>query len=348
VLRGGPAPEALPVPASLLKPLCGDEPGLAENLASFVRQDYAAPVQIILGVQDPADPALQVAERLRREHPAADIAVVVDGRAHGANRKVSNLINMLEHARHELLVISDADIRAPTDYLRRVAAAAREPGAGVVTCFYVGQGEAGCWSRLAAMGISYGFLPNVVLGAALGLAQPCMGSTIALRRPVLDEIGGLRAFSDLLADDYEIGRAARARGHRVVLPPFIVTHGCGERSLGELYAHELRWAVTVRSISPPGHLGSLITHPVPLALIGAALLGAPAYALAVLAAAIAARLLLMWSVDRAVGTASGPWLLLPLRDIVSFWVFISSLFARSVDWRGARFRVSSNRTLAKA
>ncbi len=315
-------------------------------MTSFLNQDYAAPVQMVLGVQDPADPAVAPARAFQAEH--ADVELVLDEQVHGVNRKVSNLINMAGRARHDLLVLSDADIRVGPDYLSHIAQALEAPGVGAATCYYFGQGRAGFWSRLTAMGVSYGFLPNVVLGVALGMAQPCMGSTIALKREVLERIGGFEAFKDVLADDYEIGRAVRGLGLKVALPPMAVAHGCAERSFAAVIAQELRWAVTIRSLQPAGHSGSVVTHPVPLATLGALLLGAPDYALGLLAMAILTRIGLMLAVDRAVGASSGPAPLLPVRDFVSFGVFICSLFVRSVDWRGARFRVSSRRTVPDA
>ena len=347
-----PPPASLPpqdVPAlTLLKPLHRDEGALLANLESFVRQDYPGPVQLVFGVQDPADPGLQAVEALRRAHPRADIAVVVDPRTYGANRKVSNLINMLAQARHPLLVLSDADIAVPPGYLSRVAAALAEPGVGAVTCYYRGDARAGTVSRIAAMGVSYGFLPNVILGVALGLARPCMGSTIALRREVLASIGGFEALNDVLMDDYDIGQAVRALGKRVVLPPFLVDHGCSETSLREVIAHEMRWAVTVRMIDSLGHLGSGVTHALAWALIGAALLGGTRAGWAAIVLALVSRLWLKLRIDRAAGASSGPALVLPLRDIMSFAIFFGSLFARAVYWRGERFRVSSGRTISPA
>lgn len=345
--RGRP-PASVAAPVTLLKPLCGSEGGLLANLSTFMSQDYPAPVQIVFGVQDPADPALAAVESLRQANPQADIAVVVDPRVYGANRKVSNLMNMIGEARHELIVLNDADIAVDPDYLLQVAAAMAEPGVGAVTCYYRGEARAGLWSRLGAMGVSYGFLANVALGVGLGMARPCMGSTIALRREVLEAIGGFAALSDVLMDDFEIGRKVREAGLKVALPPFVVRHGCSEMSLGELVAHELRWAVTVRMIDPVGHFGSVVTHAAPLALIGVLLLGASPLSLAVLAAAIGARLWLKLQSDRVGGASSGPLALMPARDILSFAIYMGSLFARAVYWRGARFRVSSGRTFFPA
>ena len=338
-----PAPGGAQPPVTVLKPLHGAEPELAENLSSFLRQDYGAPVQLICGVQDPADAALKAVEAVRTAFPGQDVRAVVDKRSHGTNRKVSNLINMMQRARHELIVLSDSDISARPDYLARIAAALAEPGVGAATCYYYGRGVAGPWSQLAAMGVSYGFLPNVLVGVALGAAKPCMGSTIALRRETLDQIGGFGAFAEVLADDYEIGRAVRARGLRVVLPPFAVAHACSERSLSALIRQELRWAVTVRIIDPAGHAGSVVTHTLALALIAAVLLGGTLPSLGVVAVALASRAWLKGRFDRSLGHASGPWSLLILRDLLTFAVFLGSFFARAVYWRGARFGVSSGR-----
>ena len=338
-----PAPGGAQPPVTVLKPLHGAEPELAENLSSFLRQDYGAPVQVICGVRDPADAALKAVEAVRTAFPGQDLRAVVDKRSHGTNRKVSNLINMMQRARHELIVLSDSDIGVEPDYLARIAAGLAEEGVGAATCYYYGRGVAGPWSQLAAMGVSYGFLPNVLVGVALGAAKPCMGSTIALRREMLDQIGGFGAFAEVLADDYEIGRAVRARGLRVVLPTFAVAHACSERSLGALIRQELRWAVTVRIIDPAGHAGSVVTHTLPLALIAAVLLGGTLPSLAVVAVALASRAWLKWRFDRSLGHASGPWSLLILRDLLTFAVFLGSFFARAVYWRGARFGVSSGR-----
>ena len=344
-----PVAQASQAPAlTLLKPLRGEEPGLERNLIGFLDQDYAGPVQLVVGVQDPADPALPIVAAVKRARPDADIAVVVDDRQHGANRKVSNLINMLAQARHETLVLSDADIAVGPDYLTRISAALAEPGVGAVTCYYRGEARAGSASTLAAMGVSYGFLPNVILGVALGMAKPCMGSTIALTRSTLDRIGGFEALRDVLMDDYDIGRGVRSLGLRVALPEFLVDHGCSEASFGEVVAHEMRWAVTVRMIDPAGHYGSVVTHPLAWALIGTALFAGAPVAWAAAALALAARLFLKWRIDRSAGQGSGPFWLLPFRDMVSFAIFLASLFARAVYWRGERFRVSSGRTMSPA
>ena len=198
---------------TILKPLHGDEPGLLDNLDSFCRQDYPGPIQVVFGVQDPDDGAIAVVGHLRKAQTTRDLDLVIETKVHGLNRKVSNLVNMAPCIRHDVVVLADSDMRVDPDYLSRVVAALEAPGVGAVTCLYYGVPVAGPWSSLAALAINAHFLPGVVVGLSVGLARPCFGSTLALRRQTLGEIGGFIAFVDCLADDYAMGEALRARGH---------------------------------------------------------------------------------------------------------------------------------------
>jgi len=340
---GTPSPKPKSFPSvTLLKPLHSDEPMLAENLESFFVQDYPAPVQIVFGVQNNADPAIAVVRALKAKHPDLDMDLVIDARLFGANRKISNLINMFPRARHDVLILSDSDIAVPRTWLKTVIGTLQQPGVGAVTCLYIGKQLGTLWSKLAAMGISYQFLPNVVVGTQASLAAPCFGSTIAFTRATLEEIGGFPAFTGFLADDYEIGRAVREKGYTLALPHIVVDHVCSERSLAELIRHELRWNRTIRSINPSGHVGSGAIHALPLAFLAALLLGFNALSLVVLAAALLARAVLKWRIDRLVGTKAGSIWLLPLRDAISFFVFLGSLFGSSIHWRGERFDMQSS------
>ncbi len=331
-------------PVTLLKPLHFDEPRLRQNLESFCAQDYAGPVQIVFGVQDPHDPAIRIVEALKREHPGLDIELVVDTRIYGANRKVSNLINLVARAKYDMLVLSDSDIEAGPGYLRAVAQSLE--GGGAVTCLYTGTALDNIWSRLVAMGINYQFIPNVLFGTSVGLAAPCFGSTIGLRKDLLRRIGGMEAFSNLLADDYEIGRAVREHGLPTKLAPVVVAHTCTETSGREMFAHELRWARTIRMLNRTGHWGTLVTHALPLALIGLALSGLAPFALAGVVAALVSRIAVKWRMDKVLGTSAGPAWLLPLRDLLSFAIFLGSLFGGNVRWRGSRFLVAPDGVLS--
>jgi len=329
---------AVPVPmgdaaVTILKPLHGAEPRLAENLATFLHQRHAGPVQLLCGLHHPDDPA-------RAAIGGLAVDIVVDARTHGGNGKVSNLVNMAGAIRHPVVVLSDSDIAVAPDYLARLLAALGEPGVGAVSCLYHGRGDAGPWSRFCAAGISYQFLPGAAFGVVTGLARPCMGSTVALRRETLDRIGGFAAFADTLADDYAIGEAVRALGLEVRVPPMLVAHVCDETSLGAVWRHELRWAATVRGVAPAAYAASIVSLPLPLALVGAGLAPGPVAAVLVLAA-LAARLLVFRVVDAGVRDAAVPAWLLPARDLFGFAVFVASFFVRSVDWRRGRLRMAA-------
>lgn len=347
--RARAEPELAHAPGvTLLKPLHGDEPRLDDNLTAALRQAYPGPVQTIFGVARAGDPALRAVARLRRAHPEADVSVVVDPMRHGSNAKVSNLINMAAHARHEVIVLADSDMGVPSSHIMRVVAELQQPGVGAVTCLYHGRGDRGFWSRFAAAGISWQFLPGVVVGRALGFAQPCMGATIALRAETLHAIGGFGALADTLADDHALGAAVARTGRRVAAPRMLLAHGSAESSLGELVHRELRANATVREIEPVGFAGSLVTHPLPLALIALALLGSTPFALVALAAALLSRLSLALAADDAAGARTAPIAWLPARDIVSFGLFVASFFVRVVNWRGARLTLLGRGAIANA
>jgi ceramide glucosyltransferase len=338
---------------TILKPLHGAEPGLFENLASFCAQNYPGAVQIILGVQDPRDDAIAVVEQLRARYKDRHLDLVVDTTSHGLNRKVSNLINMWRYIEHDVVVVADSDMRVDPDYLSRVVAALEQRGVGAVTCLYHGLSASGFWAQLAALGINAHFLPNVIMGLGLKLAQPCFGSTIAFNREALVEIGGFIRVANCLADDYAIGAALRARGYRIYVSPITAGHVCGEMSASELWHHEVRWARTVRSLDPVGYAASIIAHAFPLALIAA--LGGfasesvePATALGLGMAAFGCRLVLLRQVEQAFNLPPQSCWLVPLRDVLSFAVFVSSFFGQSARWRGRRYRFVAGGTLVPA
>ncbi len=335
----GPTPSV-----TILKPLYGAEPGLLDNLTSFARQDYRGSVQILCGVRDSADPAVSIVHELMRREPGADLRLLANPALHGPNRKVSNLINMMGSVRGEVIVLADSDIRVGPDYLTRVIEALRAPNVGLVSCLYRGLPVAGLWSRLLAMAIDQHFLPSVLVGLRLGLAKPCFGSTIALRRETLAQVGGFEAVVDRLADDYAMGSAVRGLGLEVAIPPMVVTHVCSEASLAALIAHEFRWARTIRLVDPKGFAGSVVTHPLPFALL-CLLLQPGRIGGGLLLASLACRLWLQIKVGRTLGHSAGPLWLGPVRDLLSFAVFVASFWPLAVSWRGDRYRVSRDGTL---
>jgi len=342
---------AAPSPAvTILKPLHCGEPDLSRNLETFFAQDYSGPLQIVFGVHDEQDPAVEIVRELQAKYPHCDTVIVADAARYGANAKVSNLINMLPAARHDTLVLSDSDIAVGPGWLAQVTQALERPGVGIVTCLYTGepaQDGHKLWSSLAAMGTSYTFLPNAVVGTSLELAAPCFGSTIALRRQTLEEVGGFTAFADQLADDYEMGRAVRSKGYTLAIPAMGVGHTAAEDSFRDLFRHELRWTRTIRLVNPAGHLGSFVTHGFAFALLAAILLNFNPVSLAVLTGALAARLVLKARIDWLFGTYAGPIWLMPLRDLLSFAVFLTSLFGETVHWRGTHFAVEASGAMSR-
>ena len=341
-LAASPPATTPALPASILKPLHGAPPGLDRALAATLGQHHAAPFEVLCILRDPADPAGPVAEQALAAAAATPARLVRDGRVHGANAKVSQLMNLEGLAAHPVLVLADADMRVPPAWLSAVTAPLADPGIGLVTCLYQGEPAVpGLWARLAALGIDWQFLPNAAFGEALGTAEGCYGATIALRAETLARLGGFAAVKDLLADDHALGVAVRRLGLRVVLAPVLPCHLMEERSLGALWRHELRWQRTLRLLNLPGYLGLGVTFPLVWGALAAVLLpgGWP-----VLALAAAARLGLALMVDQTLGHGLSParLVLLPLRDALGFLIWAAGLARGSVEWRGQRFRMRAD------
>ena len=324
---------------TILKPLCGAEIGLRENLTTFCRQDYRAPVQIIFGLQSFSDPAIPVVRELQAAFPDLNIRLVVDDAQHGSNRKVSSLINMAGHIEHDVIVLADSDVAVEPSYLQRICGALDRPGVGLVTCLYRGKYTGTLWSRLACMGMEFHFLPSVIVGLASGLAKPCLGPTMALRRETLSSIGGFETLANQLADDYALGAEVTRLGLRIEIPTFLIDHNCPERSFEELFRHELRWARTIFRIDKLGFIGAGVTHPVPLALLAALVRGFDLWACTLILFALACRLWLQAGVARAFRLSSASLSLSPFRDMISFSVYLACFCGSRIDWRGRRYVV---------
>jgi len=332
------APAAEQPAVSVLKPLHGADPGLYENLRSFVDQDYPE-MQVVLGVRYSADAALPIARALMRNRPEREIELVVDPRAAGSNLKVANLQNMLPAARHDIIVLADSDMHVDSRYLAAVTAPLQDPGNGLVTCLYKGVPLGGVWSQLAAMHINFAFLPSALLGQMLRVGDGCFGATIALHRGVLERIGGFARIRDELADDHRLGDAVRELGLSTALSPYIVENRLDESSLASLWRHELRWARTVRAMAPYGFAGSIVTHTIVLAALAAAASGFSAAGCWLVLASCLMRWISAGIIARSLALPIGGFWLLPLRDILSFAVFLGSFCGRSVLWRDQLFRV---------
>jgi ceramide glucosyltransferase len=339
------APARFPA-VTVVKPLHGDEWQLLENLTSFVAQDYPGPVQYVFGVHDELDAALEAVEVLRARFPEKRITVVVDGRMYGPNRKIANLTNMLDRAEHDVLCFADSDVRVGPSFLRDILGALEQPGVGLVTSAYRGLSAPGFWPRVSSAMTNYHFLPGVVTGLSIGRARPCFGQIIAVTRPTLQRIGGLAQFAHHLAEDHAIGEAVRSAGLSVAIPPFTVGHACVETTFSQLIAHELRWSRTIRAADRMGHLGVILTHPFPLALLAVLISWGNPLACGLVVLTLVARAILVWQTDCATGErCSGfPWI--PLWDVLQFVVYVASFFSSRVLWRGQRFDVDEDGMLS--
>jgi ceramide glucosyltransferase len=347
-----PMPHARP-PLTILRPLCGAEPGLDEALDSLAAQAYPT-FQIVLGVHDTADPAHDAARRFAARHAALDIAIVANPAVHGSNRKISSLMNMLPAARHDTLVFSDSDVHVAPDYLDQIVAALDLPRTGLVTTLSVGRlVRPTLVSRLAASHMRHCFLPGVLL-ARWGGRQDCLGTTMALRRDTLGRVGGLSVLADHVADDNVLGQLVAALGLRVTLARTITAATVAESTFTELWHHELRWARTIGALFPLTFASSAVQFPLFWAALACLVApGRPEF-LTVLAAALILRAWAARSIDGllaarfAVPSQRGLLALLAVRDVLSVLIVAASFLGRSVVWRGRVLRASGFRAPAPA
>ncbi|GAA5264125.1 ceramide glucosyltransferase [Acidiphilium sp. MT5] len=321
-------------PVTVLKPLHGSDPLLESALESWFVLDYPA-LQLVFGVADAADPALAVLARLQARYPHLDVAVVIDATRYGKNRKIGNLINMMPVAKHDILLIADADMHVASDYLRAVVTALQAPGVGLVTTLYTGlAGSETLAARVGVAQINYGFLPAASLARRLG-RQDCLGATMALRRETLAAIGGLAALVEHLADDNVLGRLVRAQGLRIDFAPVIPATGVMETSLRDLWAHGLRWARTIRALVPIAYFGVILQFPLFWAGLALLLSGFSTGGLIGFGVLLLLRYALARRLERALRLRPlvTPWQLL-VSDMLAAALFLASFFGDQVMWRG--------------
>jgi ceramide glucosyltransferase len=323
-------------PISVLKPLAGIDDGLEENLRTFFEQDYRE-FEILFAVRSDKDPALPLVERLRKEYPAVPSRMVVTGEPPYPNAKVYSLDRMLAAARHDLIVMSDSDIRVTGDMLATIAAEFSDPQLGLATCPYRAVPGRSFWSTLEAIGLNTDFTAGVLVARMLEGMKFALGPTIAARRETLERIGGFDAVKDFLAEDFVMGKLAAERGYGVILSSYVIEHRIGAQRLVANLKHRLRWNRGSRRSRPWGYVGQLCTHPLPLALL---LWAASPRSWPVLAAAILLRAAAAWAT--AVYVLRDPltarlWPLLPLQDIAGFFGWAGGFFGNTILWRGRRY-----------
>ena len=350
-----PLPDFYPA-VSILKPVKGVDPEMYAAFASHCGQDYPGEYEILFGAGGMDDPAVDLIQRLQREFPEQPIRLMICPQNLGANGKVSHLVQMVAEARYDHLLINDSDIRVSPHYLRNVMPAFATPSdngksVGMVTALYRGHSHKTLGSRLEALGISTDFMPGALTARWLekGLHFG-LGSTLAVTREALNDMGGLRPLVDHLADDYELGARIVQAGHRIELAREVVETSIPAYTFSGFLAHQLRWARGVRDARPLGYLGLLMTFGLPWAMANVIASAASLDSIALLSVMLCVRFAMALSVGVGVlgdqGTLRDLWLL-PLRDAVALGVWFWSFAGDAVVWRGERFHLRRGKLVRK-
>ena len=328
-------------PVSILKPMRGEDLGAYENFASFCRQDY--PQYEILLCVDPDDRAVMpLVEKLRRDFPEQEIRVLYGSGRIATNDKVAKLERMVGEARHEVVVISDSDVRVRPDYLRQVTAPLSRPGVGAVTCFYVPTEEKTFTDRLQNIGMMSDFYPGILVAWQLDGIKFALGPTIATTRTRLAGFGGYAAIENRPADDLLVGRLIADQGYEVVLLPYTIETVADYASFGELLHKRLRWIVVMRNLRPWGHFGLIFTWGLAWTLAGVASHPTVAVAAGYLGVYVTLRvamtaLIAGWGLRQA-GFWKNLWMI-PVWDAVACVIWLVSFSRNSIRWRGADYYI---------
>jgi ceramide glucosyltransferase len=336
-------------PISVLKPLKGADPGLYENLKSFVEQDYPC-FEVVFGVSDRSDPAYSVAQRLVSEYPEKEMLLVETGPPRSPNRKVSNLIHMYAKARYDIILVADSDMLVGRRYLSRVAEGLDGPDVGLVTCPYRGCSPKSVGAAFEALTINADFFPAVTVAERLEGVSFALGATMAARREALDRIGGFEALKDFLADDYQFGNKIYKAGYKLKLSRYVVDSVQGGESLRDYFIHQLRWGRTYRACRPVSYFFAGLTKGTALAALFLIASGFSPAGWALLSVDLTLRIsLAVWlqrDYIKAPGTLKYYWLL-PARDLASALIWLFSFTGSTISWKGESFYIDREGRMIK-
>jgi ceramide glucosyltransferase len=336
---------------TLLKPLKGCDATSAESLQSWFNQNYPGRIQILFGVADADDPVCPIVRELIEKNPGRDAQLVVCAESLGANGKVSTLIQLERLARHPLILVSDADVRVPPDFLANLAAPLRDAKTGLVNCFYRLANPVTTAMRCEAIAINADFWSQVLQSASLKSLDFALGAVMLVRRNVLDEIGGFTALADCLADDYQLGHRVAQKGHHIALCPVVVD--CWEAPMDwrGIWKHQLRWARTIRVCQPAPYFFSILSNATlwPLLWLLASLvlsqtLCVPLAALALLLVRIVIAQNLQRRLSPSRDNLAPPWLV-PVKDLLQAAVWLDAFLGNTVEWRGQKMHLCRDGTL---
>lgn len=340
-LKISPPRKVTTEPVSILKPLFKADEGLEENLRSFFLQNYAG-FELLLAVNHEGEQGAMVARKLMSEYPNVPARLVVTGDSPRPNGKVFSLQQIIQHARYDILVMADSDIRVTAEMTRVLASELLDPDIGLVTCPYRAIPGNSFWSSLEAIGMNTEFLSGVLVARLLSGMDFALGCTLAVRRNALEGIGGMEALENYLAEDFMLGKLVAQSGRRVILSSYVIEHRIGSQTFAANVRHRLRWARSTRRSRPWGYVGEVFTNPLPLALI--MLLIAPATWPFVLLTAI-------FRAGSAFAVAAcvlhdpltrRKFYLIPLQDIFSFATWVAGFFGNTIEWRGQKHVVLPN------
>lgn len=332
-------------PISILRPIYGLDREAYENYASFCSQEYPE-FEMLCCVSDESDPAIPVLRKLIADFPQRSIRLLIGSEPLGVSDKVNKLCRMAREARHDLLVICDSDVRVDPGFLRSIAAPFQDAAVGGVTCLYRGLTDGSFAADLEALGNSADFAAGVLVSRQLSGIDFMLGAVMATTKERLREIGGFEALVNHFSDDYELGNRIARSGHRVELSSFPVSTAYPRETLAQAFRHQTRWYASVRHSRPSGHFGLIFSEGLPWTIVGAALAPYRWMTVAYLLAYLVLRPWMAWRVG-----VSGmrddlvrhKFWMLPLRDAFAFAAWIASLFVRTIDWRGQKFRVRDRR-----
>jgi ceramide glucosyltransferase len=333
------SPEFHP-PISILKPIRGLDRETYDNFASFCRQDYPE-FEILFCVGDSSEPAIPFIQQIIQDFPERRVRLLKGSEPLGVNDKVNKLCRMVREAKHDLILVSDSDVRVEQGFLKRVAAAFRDPKVGGVTCLYRGDTDGSLGSNLEALGNSTDFAPSVLVARQLRGLDFMLGAVMATTKQQLASIGGFESLVNYLADDYELGNRISSRGCWVELNRFVVSIVYPRQTLRDAFRHQLRWNLAIRCSRPLGHFGLLFSQGLPWTLLAVTTAPNRAIALAYVVTYCGLRFALAWFVaflGMNDALAKKFWLL-PVRDAFAFLVWLASFFPQRIHWRGQEFYV---------
>ena len=328
-------------PVSNLKPIRGVDPDAYENFASFCRQDYPD-YEILFCVGEEDDPAVPILEKLKRDFPNHKIRILFGAGGKGSNDKVVKLARLVREAEHEIVVISDSDVRAETDYLREVVAPLANPKVGAVTCFYVPIEENTLAENLQTVGMFSDFYAGIVVARQLDGVKFALGPTIATTKTRLAGFGGYEAIQNQPADDLLVGRLIAEQGYEVELSHHAILTVADYRSLSDLFHKRLRWVVVMRHMRPWGHLGLAFTQGLPWCVAAVAVQPSTAVALGYLGTYLLTRWLTTWMIGGWGLKQKLSWkklTLIPLWDALAFVIWVTSFTRNSIRWRDGEYYI---------